>query len=1192
MKRIIMNNTTRNASKKLGAFLLASLLFLMTFSGQILAEEVILEENIEYEIEDTILIEEEQEEVNADLDDEILIVGDEETKKYIENQEGIAITPFKAFPEDIYLRWTGTLANTGASGGNINSYIVSMPEVGDVRAFCIDADLPGYYGSVPISFANGSAISEAYKDGLTYILWISKEIGLDDASTSAAIHFLEHRLGLTTKWNPSWSYNNIDLAVARQISADATLGLLSYSRYPYFHIEISGTEKWDANNQLKIQILTTDCDSWSLTLPAGVSASQTTGTTGALVTLTLTDPIAFFASNREISGLGTLDFCPSEAIMFITRDGYQDFVLLDMSAPSESDPHSRTLPQASYSATFHKSTNRLSIKTNEKDAAFDVFLSSFGSYELASNGQRGKFITNNNGLSTIRDLMPGKYTVRQTFAPEGTIASPDFEVVLPHNGNIEIVNETAYGEVALHKLMNMGTYTVTEEGAKFEVYSKSAGTYETAKAEEKDFLTTDVNGDAKTKLLPYGTYVFHQVDGAPGTIFTDDFELLIGAKHQEVIQKEIINEICWGKIEIHKSTVDPNGDVQEFIPEEGAKFRIYKKNSGSFSSASTEDKDEFVTDVNGVGISKNLPYGIYVVEQIQTLETSGTILIEPFEIFIGIDDSGKDVNGFVYKKSLFNAPYYQHLRVIKTNEETGEIIPLSGAVFQALDKDKNLIYGSDGESEFSTNERGEANINTIAFVPGKYYLKEIKAPLGFVLTNSLLEIEISQEDKGKSYIVSEKGQDIREIYFTNCEQKAEIILEKKGEVVAEVQYIPISEKDMEVLKRGLFSYKEMPLADVSFEVFVGEKDILNFSGQGVRKIDLDGDGINETELNAGTSLGVIKTNQEGLAVMGDLPLDANTGMAQYVVKELSSQKGYVVSNEKITFDFSYGNQNEDKVSVSKTIVNELQKNIVTLKKEKETAVWDEEKKAFSWDAIPAEDIVFGLYTKKDIISDITGEILVEANELVDVLVTNAEGEAFSTANLPFGEYYAKEIKVTPDVFFDEMTEYPVLVRAVFFPSEDGQFFPLQNGDAILNGMIAGTLSIYKEAEDSRLPMSDVVFSLFDEKGNLVETLITDEKGCAATQILPKGVYTLLEVKTSSGYILSDKITIDIGIQPEDGSRYSEHFLKIGNKPAPVEPMKEVVKTGEGASASFSAGLIIFSMAMAAFFIYKRKEKRA
>ncbi|MGN0551652.1 MAG: hypothetical protein ACI4I4_07430 [Acutalibacteraceae bacterium] len=49
-------------------------------------------------------------------------------------------------------------------------------------------------------------------------------------------------------------------------------------------------------------------------------------------------------------------------------------------------------------------------------------------------------------------------------------------------------------------------YIIIEKGAEFQLFLKSAGSYENANQDERDILVCDEKGYAKSKKLPYGTY--------------------------------------------------------------------------------------------------------------------------------------------------------------------------------------------------------------------------------------------------------------------------------------------------------------------------------------------------------------------------------------------------------------------------------------------------------------------------------------------------------------------------------------------------------------------------------------------------------------------------------------------------------------------------------------------------------------
>ena len=75
---------------------------------------------------------------------------------------------------------------------------------------------------------------------------------------------------------------------------------------------------------------------------------------------------------------------------------------------------------------------------------------------------------------------------------------------------------------------NGDTQIETEEiGAEFEVYLKSAGSYENAKETERGYLVTDEWGYAEIDYLPYGIYTVKQVKGSEGVELMKPFDVFI-----------------------------------------------------------------------------------------------------------------------------------------------------------------------------------------------------------------------------------------------------------------------------------------------------------------------------------------------------------------------------------------------------------------------------------------------------------------------------------------------------------------------------------------------------------------------------------------------------------------------------------------------------------------------------------------
>lgn len=82
------------------------------------------------------------------------------------------------------------------------------------------------------------------------------------------------------------------------------------------------------------------------------------------------------------------------------------------------------------------------------------------------------------------------------------------------------------------------------------------------------------------------------------------------------------------------------------------------------------------------------------------------------------------------------------LEIIKKDAETNEV--LVGAKFNILDKDKNIVY-----SDVTTGSDGKVTLDK--FMPGKYYVQEIKSPDGYTLYEDLIEVNLKL---GQAYSIT------------------------------------------------------------------------------------------------------------------------------------------------------------------------------------------------------------------------------------------------------------------------------------------------------------------------------------------------------------------------------------------------------------------------------------------------------
>ena len=185
----------------------------------------------------------------------------------------------------------------------------------------------------------------------------------------------------------------------------------------------------------------------------------------------------------------------------------------------------------------------------------------------------------------------------------------------------DFTEEVMKGQIALHKQYETLDEPADEQGAEFDVYLKSAGSFDAAKETERDHITTGADGMATTKDLPYGTYVVHQTKGGNGRQLVADFDVSI-SEDGKVYSYDLVNVQKNAQLKIVKTSED--GVI------EGIHFRVTRLED-SYSA-------EYVTDAAGEILTETLPIYAdkdgttkyqYRVEEMDTEETFGYQLPDP-----------------------------------------------------------------------------------------------------------------------------------------------------------------------------------------------------------------------------------------------------------------------------------------------------------------------------------------------------------------------------------------------------------------------------------------------------------------------------------------------------------------------------------------------------------------------------------
>lgn len=185
----------------------------------------------------------------------------------------------------------------------------------------------------------------------------------------------------------------------------------------------------------------------------------------------------------------------------------------------------------------------------------------------------------------------------------------------------DFTEEVMKGQIALHKQYETLDEPADEQGAEFDVYLKSAGSFDAAKETERDHITTGADGMATTKDLPYGTYVVHQTKGGNGRQLVADFDVSI-SEDGKVYSYDLVNVQKNAQLKIVKTSED--GVI------EGIKFRVTRLED-NYSA-------EYVTNAVGEILTETLPIYAdkdgatkyqYRVEEMDTEATFGYQLPAP-----------------------------------------------------------------------------------------------------------------------------------------------------------------------------------------------------------------------------------------------------------------------------------------------------------------------------------------------------------------------------------------------------------------------------------------------------------------------------------------------------------------------------------------------------------------------------------
>ena len=619
-----------------------------------------------------------------------------------------------------------------------------------------------------------------------------------------------------------------------------------------------------------------------------------------------------------------------------------------------------------------------------------------------------------------------------------------------------------------------------EVGAEFEVYLKSAGSYENAAETERDHLTCDENGFAQTKDMPYGVYTVHQTVGWEGTEFIADFDVNISESGQTY--RYLINN---AEFESYVKVVKVDSETGKTIPYEGAGFEIYDSNgqkiSMTFAYPTPTTIDTFYTNSEGYLITPEvLPYGEYSLVEVQA--PYGYALDKtPVAFSVSLENAEKENSLTIVKVEKQNTAQKGKISVQKTGDiftsvnmassaytdENGELVVnsttytpvfangnLSGAVFQVIAAEDIVTldgttraYAGDVVSEITTDENGYAETEPLYL--GKYEVREIKAPYGYVLNNEPKDVEVTYA--GQEFEV----RDTVNTAFENEYQSVRISLSK---VMESDELFGIYGNDYYTSVRfGLFAAEDITAADGTV---------------------IPADGLlSEVSLD------------EDMAAKFDVQIP----FGRYYVKEISTDEHYVLNGEKYLENFEYMGQDIQNVDIDcGQFVNLLKRGRIEGHK-----VDDKSE--------PLENAVFGLFTADCVKFSRDTAIMTAASD---------ENGCFEFTDVPFGQYIVREIE-SPRGYILSDKEYAVSI------AEDGEVIEITAENKPI------TVEISKrDVYGNELVGAEMVLENAD--GETVDKWTSDGTNHIVSK-LGAGEYMLKEIAAPDGYVIATdiKFTVDV-----------------------------------------------------------------
>lgn len=443
-------------------------------------------------------------------------------------------------------------------------------------------------------------------------------------------------------------------------------------------------------------------------------------------------PVASFTTNS--SGVATLSrkLYPNRTYTILERTPPPGYV-------KDTTPHSFYLAYNAATMDVVDDPSAVKITVKKKDSGNGTTTPA-GNASLAGAVYRVYYLQNgttvykdittgSSGVAILNDVPLGEIKIQEISAPVGYKLD---STVHTYNVTSDKVTSAVYemepedftedvfkGRIQIMKQIEMlGADAQLEQGAEYQVYLKSAGSYANAKDTERDYLVTGADGKATTKDLPYGTYTLHQVKGVPGREFKDmDVDVHENGKTYAVT---LTNELKYASLKIVKTSED--GNVAGFD------FKVTRLSDGYSKTYTTNAAGEILTDQMPVYVDADATQLYeYKVEEINVPNKYRTPDAQTITL----------TYGQTTEVSFYNQIARGTLEILKVDHDG--VTPLEGAKFEITDDNGNVIATE------TSGPDGKIKVDSILY--GQYHWSEVMAPKGCELDDTVHDFAIEHDEQ-------------------------------------------------------------------------------------------------------------------------------------------------------------------------------------------------------------------------------------------------------------------------------------------------------------------------------------------------------------------------------------------------------------------------------------------------------------